>query len=147
MQARKLLTVLCLAPALAAAGSDIVRKPSAHGVTETIDRLEALVREKGLTRFARVDHRGNAEGVGLSLPDSQVLIFGNPKVGTQVMQCDPGAGLDLPLRVLAYADAEGKTWVAYHNPQGLKQDHGLDDCPVVDKVEAALDALTDQAID
>ena len=146
MKARHLFSVLLVLPFLACAGSDIVRKPSAHGVAETIDRLETLVREKGMTVFARVDHRENAEGVGETMPDSQVLIFGNPKVGTKIMQCDTAAGLDLPLRVLAYADADGKTWVAYHNPQGLKSTHDVQDCRVIDKVEGALNKLTDQIV-
>jgi uncharacterized protein (DUF302 family) len=76
-----------------------------------------------------------------------VLIFGNPEVGTRVMQCDPAAGLDLPLRVLAYADREGRTWVVYHDPRGLAQDHDLEGCPPVDKVRAALGALTDRAVE
>jgi uncharacterized protein (DUF302 family) len=146
MKARHLFCVLLFVPLLAFAGSDIVRKPSAHGVAETIDRLEALVHEKGMTVFARVDHRANAEGVGETMPESQVLIFGNPKAGTKVMQCDTAAGLDLPLRVLAYADAEGNTWVAYHNPQGLKSSYDVQDCKVIDKVEGALNKLTDQIV-
>ncbi len=143
MSFRNLLLLLLIFPALALAETDLVRKSSAHGVTETMDKLEALVSKKGMTVFARIDHRANAESVGKSMPDSQVLIFGAPKAGTLIMMYELAAGLDLPLRVLVHADHDGKTWVVYHNPQGLKSGFELADCKVLDKVEQALDKMTD----
>ena len=145
MRARSFLfTLLLTLPLLAMGDSDLVKKKSTHGVKETVDRLEALVKEKGMTVFARIDHRANAESVGKTMPDSQLLIFGAPKAGTQIMQCDTAAGVDLPLRVLAYGDSDGNTWVVYHNPQGLKGSFAVEECKVIDKVEGVLNKLTDQ---
>ncbi len=146
MRLRNFLFLLLLLPLLAWAESDLVKKQSAHGVKETLDRLEALVKEKGMSVFTRIDHRANAESVGQSMPDSQVLIFGNPKAGTLIMLDDLAAALDLPLRVLAYSDSDGNTWVLYHNPQGLKNSFAVEDSKVIGKVEGALDKMTDQII-
>jgi uncharacterized protein (DUF302 family) len=146
MLIRRFLLLLLLLPAFAFAQSDLVIKPSNHGVKETIDKLEALVKEKGMTVFARIDHRANAESVGIDMPDSQVLIFGDPKGGTRIMLHDLAVGLDLPLRVLAYTDSEGSTWVVYHNPQGLKNDFKIEKSEVPSKVEVALDDMTNQVI-
>lgn len=142
MRVYHLLLLLVLLPLAAQAESDLVKKQSPHGVTETIDRLEALVQEKGMTVFARIDHRAGAESVGKSMPDSQVLIFGNPKAGTRVMLHDLAAGLDLPLRVLAHQDFDGNTWVVYHNPQGLMASFGVEECKILGKMETALDNFT-----
>lgn len=147
MRSRHFLFLLLLAlPLLAYAESDLVKKQSAHGVQETMDRLEAVVKEKGMTVFARIDHKANAESVGKSMPDSQVLIFGAPEAGTRIMLNDLAAGLDLPLRVLTYTDMDGNTWVLYHNPQGLKNSFGVEECKVIDNVEGALEKMTDQVI-
>ncbi len=143
MRLHNLLLLLLFIPALAPAETDLIRKPSIHGVTETMDRLETLVTEKGMTVFARIDHRANAESVGKNLQDSQVLIFGDPKGGTRIMTHDLAVGLDLPLRVLVHADFDGNTWVIYHNPQGLKNNCGVEECKVLDKIEKALDMITD----
>ena len=146
MTLRRLLPLLLLLPALAWAESDLVRKKSENNVQETMDRLEEAVTGKGLTVFARIDHRANAESVGKKMPDSQVLLFGNPKAGTRVMLHDLAAGLDLPMRVLAYSDFDGNTWVVYHNPQGLKATFAVEECKVLDKLEKGLDALTNKAV-
>jgi uncharacterized protein (DUF302 family) len=146
MYIRPLVLLALLLPSLALAHGDLVKKPSQHEVAATIDRLEALVKDKGFTVFARIDHRAGAESVGKTLPDSQVLIFGKPEVGTQVMLHDMAAGLDLPLRVLAYSDLEGQTWVVYHNPQALKDSFGVENGKtLLDKMEGVLDKFTDAA--
>jgi uncharacterized protein (DUF302 family) len=132
-----LLTLGCIANA-----AELVTKASAQGVNETMDKLEAIVKEKGLTVFLRIDHQANAAKVGDTIPAAEVLIFGNPKMGTSMMKDDIRAGLDLPLRVLVYEDAEGKTWISYHNPQELKEAYRLGDSPAVAKAEQALDKLT-----
>lgn len=135
-----LLTIGCMANA-----AGLVTKPSAAGVKETMDKLESIVKAKGLTVFLRVDHQANAAKVDLIMPAAQVLIFGNPKMGTSMMNADIRAGLDLPLRVLVYEDSEGKTWISYHNPQELKEDYQLADSPAVAKAEQALDKMTSGA--
>lgn len=146
MHYRNLLFLLLIFPTLVSAGDDLVRKPGTQGVTETMDKLENLVKSKGMTVFARIDHKANAASVGKEMPDSQVLIFGNPKAGTRIMLHDLAVGLDLPLRILVHADYEGNTWVVYHNPQGLKQSFGVEDCKVLDKVEQALAKMTDAVL-
>jgi uncharacterized protein (DUF302 family) len=125
--------------------AELVTKPSAAGVKETMDKLESIVKAKGLTVFLRVDHQANAAKVDLTMPAAQVLIFGNPKMGTSMMKADIRAGLDLPLRVLVYEDSAGKTWISYHNPQELKEDYQLADSPAVAKAEQALDKMTSGA--
>ena len=146
MSHRKIFFVLLLAGmACLAEAADLVKKPSQKGVQETMDKLEAVVRDKGLTVFNRIDHQANARKAGLEQPAAQVLIFGNPKIGTAIMTQDPAAGLDLPLRVLVYQDKEGKTWISYHDPQALKQSYGVAGVPAVDKVTKALMGITDAA--
>ena len=147
MLVRRFLFLLLLLPALAFAESDLVKKQSNHGVKETIDKLEAVVKEKGMSVFARIDHRANAESAGMDMSDSQVLIFGAPKAGTLIMLDDLAVGLDLPLRVLAYTDIDGSTWVVYHNPQGLKNSFKVEKSKVLSKVETALDNMTNQIIE
>ncbi|MCB1857615.1 MAG: DUF302 domain-containing protein [Gammaproteobacteria bacterium] len=136
-----LLTLTCLAQA-----SDLVKKPSQGSVQETMDRLESIVTSKGLTIFNRIDHQANAAGAGMEMSSAQVLIFGNPKMGTAIMKQDAGAGLDLPLRVLVYQDAEGQTWISYHDPAGLRDQHQLEGNPAVDKAAEAIGKLTDGAL-
>ncbi|HBM39724.1 MAG TPA: camphor resistance protein CrcB, partial [Sulfitobacter sp.] len=116
---RKTLAATTLAlTALAAlpAAADIVTKMSPHSVPDTIDRLEAAVTEAGAMVFARVDHAEGATKVDMELRPTTLLIFGNPKLGTPAMLDGQTAGLDLPMRVLAYADDSGMVHVSYHDP-------------------------------
>jgi uncharacterized protein (DUF302 family) len=132
------------APALAA---DLVSMTSPHSVTETLDRLENAVTEAGATIFARVDHAEGAAEAGMELNPAQVLIFGNPKLGTPAMQDAATAGLDLPMRVLAYADEDGIVHVAYHPPAALAETHDLPaGADYLEKMSGALQKLTAQAV-
>jgi uncharacterized protein (DUF302 family) len=90
-----------------------------------MNRLEAAVKAKGMTVFARIDHAAGATGAGLSLRPTEVLIFGNAKAGTPLMQSVQTIGLDLPLKALAWQDASGKTWLSYNDPAWLAKRHGL----------------------
>ena len=138
---------LSLAGAFSALASDLIQKPSPHSVAETINRLEAAVTGAGATVFARVDHSAGAASVDLELAPSQLLIFGNPKLGTPAMQDGPTAGLDLPLRVLAFVDAEGAVQVLYHDPATLAATHGLPaDAKYIQMMAGALGKLTDKAV-
>lgn len=139
--------VTAAAPAIAQDGAEdgaFVVKPSAHSVTETLDRLEALLEERGIAVAARIDHAANAAGVDLDLPDTQLLVFGNPKLGTPLMQSERLIGLDLPMKVLAYETEDGVR-VAYTAPQALAERHGLDGMEPIGTMTGALDALTDAA--
>jgi len=100
---------------------------SPYSVPETLDRLETLLRQKNVNIFARVDHSGEAEKVGLQMPPTQLLIFGNPKGGTPLMLAAPLSAIDLPLKALAWQDTEGKVWLSYNEPQYLKARYGLAD--------------------
>jgi uncharacterized protein (DUF302 family) len=100
--------------------------PSRHSVSETIDRLEAELRAKSITVFARIDHGAEATRVGLSLRPTQVLIFGNPRAGTPVMQAVQAAAIELPLRALAWEDATGKVWLSIGDPELLRSRFGVD---------------------
>jgi uncharacterized protein (DUF302 family) len=125
-------------------GEGIIRKASPRSVPETIDRLEAILKAKGVWVFARIDHSRGAEKVGLTMPPSTVLIFGNPNVGTPVMLVAPTAAIDLPLKVLAWEDSAGKVWLGYNDPKYLARRYGLTDQQVAplgviaDLVDAAV---------
>src|SRR5262249_46097046 len=107
-------------PAMNSTATDLVTLPSAHGETETVERLKALLAQKGIEVFAHIDHAAGARKVGLPLRPTQVLIFGNPKAGTPLMQSQQTIGLDLPLRVLVWEDGEGKVWLTYRRGGGAR---------------------------
>jgi uncharacterized protein (DUF302 family) len=109
------------------AGEGIISKASKYSVPETLDRVDALLQSKGIKIFVRVDHSGEAEKVGLKMPPTQLLIFGNPKGGTPVMMAAPTAAIDLPLKALAWQDADGKVWLSYNDPEYIKKRFGLSD--------------------
>jgi len=99
--------------------------PSSHGPKETMDRLEAGAKAKGMTVFARIDHAAGAAEVGLALRPTEVLIFGTAKAGTALMQANQTTGIDLPLKALVWQDAQGKTWLSYNEPAWVAQRHAL----------------------
>ncbi|MGZ2258492.1 DUF302 domain-containing protein [Roseobacter sp. A03A-229] len=135
-----------LSTAASAVAADLIEKTSPHSVGDTIDRLEAAVEAAGATVFARVDHAAGAANVEMDLRPTQMLMFGNPKLGTPAMLDGQTAGLDLPLRVLAYEDESGTVHVAYHDPASLAATHGLPaDAKYVQMMTGALDKLTTAA--
>jgi uncharacterized protein (DUF302 family) len=103
----------------------VIQLRSRHSVGVTIDRLEALLKQRGILVFARIDFSGDAERAGLRMPAEQILIFGNPKAGTPLMLAAPAAGLDLPLKLLAWEGPGGEVWVAYNDPQYVVQRYRL----------------------
>jgi uncharacterized protein (DUF302 family) len=103
----------------------IVKIPSRLSVNETVDKLETILKSKGVTLFALIDHSGEAEKVGMKMPPTKLLIFGNPKGGTPLMLASPSAAIDLPLKILIAENSEGKVWISYNSPQYLKERHGL----------------------
>ncbi|MEH1804998.1 DUF302 domain-containing protein [Nostoc sp.] len=109
------------------ANNGIISQISRYAVTETIDRFAAILQAKGITVFARIDQQAEAEKVGLSLPPTQLLLFGNPKAGTSLMVAEPTIALDLPLKVLAWEATDGKVWLSYNDPNYLKQRFSLSD--------------------
>jgi uncharacterized protein (DUF302 family) len=125
----------------------LVTLPSVHGVKDTIDRIEADVKSKGMTVFARVDHAAGAREAGLTLAPTLLLIFGNARGGTPLMQAKQQAGIDLPLKVLAWEDSAGKTWLSYNDPGWIAQRHGLahEADQTVKTLTAALAAIAKKA--
>jgi uncharacterized protein (DUF302 family) len=103
----------------------IVKIPSHHSVDETVEKLTTILKAKGVTLFALVDHSGEAEKVGLKMPPTKLLIFGNPKGGTPLMLAAPSVAIDLPLKILVAEDSQGKVWISYNSPDYLKERHGL----------------------
>jgi len=104
--------------------------PSKHSVAESIDAIEAAVRGRGFLVFARIDFSGDAARAGLTMRPMQALIFGQPKGGTPLLVASPRAGLDLPLKALAWEDESGKVWVSMNTPAYLTERHGLSDALV-----------------
>jgi uncharacterized protein (DUF302 family) len=99
--------------------------PSGFGPQDTMNRLETAVKAKGMTVFARIDHAAGAAAVALPLRPTELLIFGNAKGGTPLMQSVQTIGIDLPLKVVVWQDASGKTWLSYNDPEWLAKRHGL----------------------
>ncbi|HWE76551.1 MAG TPA: DUF302 domain-containing protein [Stellaceae bacterium] len=126
----------------------LVTLASQYTVKETIDRLEAEAKGKGLTIFARIDHAGGATAVGLSLRPTELLVFGNAKGGTPLMQAAQTIGIDLPLKALAWEDATGKVWLSYNDPAWLADRHGIapQTTPVTQNLSNVLAALGRHAV-
>ncbi len=102
----------------------IIEIPSNHSLEQTVSNLTNILEARDITLFALIDHSGEAEKAGLSMPPTKLLIFGNPKAGTPVMLAAPSVALDLPLKILVH-EAEGKTWVSYNSPEYLLQRHRI----------------------
>ncbi len=121
--------------------------PSSFGPKETMDRLEAQIKAKGMTVFARIDHAAGAAAVAMPLRPTEVLIFGSAKAGTPLMQADQKVGIDLPLKALVYEDAAGRVWLATNDPRWIARRHGLGGSvdPNVDAMGAALEGLAREA--
>jgi uncharacterized protein (DUF302 family) len=108
------------------AAEGLITIASKYGPVETMNRLEAEVKGKGLTEFAHIDHAAGATAVGLGLNPTDLLIFGNAKGGTPLMQAKQTVGIDLPLKILVWQDAAGQTWVSYNDPHWLAKRHGIE---------------------
>jgi uncharacterized protein (DUF302 family) len=119
------------------AADGLITIPSHHGPQETVKRLEAEVKAKGMTVFARVDHAAGAAAAGLSLRPTVLLVFGNARGGTPLMQVAQGIGIDLPLKALVWQDASGNTWLSWNDPGWLAKRHS-----VGHEIDAAVDAMT-----
>jgi len=123
----------------------LVHIPSPYAVAETLQRLEAMLKSKGLTIFARVDHSGEAAKVGMQMRPTQLLIFGSPKGGTPVMLAAPSVAIDLPLKALVWEDEHGKVWISHNSSEYLQQRHGLPE-PLVANLAGA-GALIQKAVE
>ena len=139
-------TGLCaLAPSVFAADGLIAVK-SPHSAKDTMDKLEGIVKQRGLNVFARIDHAGGAIKIGKTLRPTELLIFGNPQGGTPLMECAQSAGIDLPLKALVWEDASAQVWLGYNDPAFLAQRHGAANCPAVENLRKALSGIADAAV-
>ena len=120
---------------------------SNHSVKETLDRLEASLRGNGVTVFARIDHAAAAASVDMTLPPTELIIFGQPQAGTPLMQAQQSIGIDLPLKMLAWQDGNGKNWLAYNDIAWLAKRHGLgeDLAPAINGIAKGLAKLAETA--
>lgn len=132
-----IVALLSLQSAFAQDGVISIESP--HDVATTMDKLTAALESKGMTVFGRIDHAQNAQGADLTLRPTQILIFGNPKIGTPLMNCAQSVALDLPQKMLAWEDESGQTYLGYNDPMHLKARHGIEGCDeVLGKVSTAL---------
>lgn len=121
------------------ADTGMVVIPSPYSVSETIDKLSSVLESKGMKIMARVNHGANAANNDLTLRPTELLIFGNPKIGTPLMNCSQSIAIDLPQKMLAWEDEDGKIWLGYNDPAYLKQRHNTEGCDAVfEKVSGAL---------
>lgn len=140
-----LLSMLLCVTVRAWAETGWMQVRSARNTAQTMERLENAVTQKGLKIFARINHSAAAATVGLKLRPTELLIFGNPKVGTRLMECSQTAGVDLPLKMLIWTDADGRTWVGYTDPRTIARRHHAGTCPIANKMHKAMAALAKAA--
>jgi uncharacterized protein (DUF302 family) len=146
MSLRRLCFLLLCCFASAAWSADgLVRVKSHYAPKETIDRLEKLLKEKGMTMFARVDHAAGASKVGKTLRPTELLIFGNPQGGTPLMECAQSAGIDLPMKAMAWEDAKGQTWLGYNDPAWIARRHKAPKCKAAANLKKTLATFIDAA--
>ena len=139
------LSVLFIAvPAMAADG--IINVQSESNVKETADRMEQLLAKKGMTIFKRVNHSASASKVGIELRDTELIMFGNPKVGSPLIKCQQSVAIDLPQKALIWEDDKNKVWISYNDPRYLQKRHSIAGCEeVIDKIEKALGNIVKSA--
>lgn len=131
-------------PVLGAEG--LINVESDSNVKETGDRLEMILKEKGMTVFQRVMHSESADNVGVNLPETELIIFGNPKVGSPLMKCQQTVAIDLPQKALIWKDDQSKIWISYNDPRYLEKRHGISNCEeVIAKIEKALSGIIKSA--
>ena len=121
------------------ADNGIISIKSSHDVKTTVDRLDNILREKGMTVFIRINHAEGAQKVGKKLRPTELVIFGNPKVGTPLMQCGQSVAIDLPQKALIWQDEAGQVWLSYNDPKYLASRHSIKECgEIIKKIEKAL---------
>ena len=133
------ITAIFLLASMAYADNGIISVKSSHAVKATADRLENTLKQKGMTVFIRIDHAAGAQKVGKQLRPTELVVFGNPKVGTPLMLCSQSTAIDLPQKALIWEDQDGTVWFSYNDPNYLVERHGITGCAeVLKKIEKAL---------
>ena len=140
-----LTSIFCFV-SLASADDGLISIKSSHDVKRTADLLESSLSEKGMTVFIRINHAEGAQKVGKVLRPTELLIFGNPKVGAPLMQCSQRVAIDLPQKALIWKDEAGQVWLSYNDPKYLANRHSIEDCrEVIKKIGKALDNFAKMA--
>ncbi|PKD42759.1 DUF302 domain-containing protein [Rhodohalobacter barkolensis] len=140
------LLALLIVTLSACTDDGMVDVKSSFGVEETGDRLEEVLKDKGMTIFDRVMHSEAAKDVGVELRETELIIFGNPKAGSPLMKCQQSVALDLPQKALVWEDSEGITWISYNHPRYLEKRHSISNCDdVLSNIEEALAAIVNEA--
>ena len=140
------LAFLLVTSSLVWAAEGLIAVKSSYGPKETMDRLEIVLKEKGMTIFARIDHAAGAAKVGKQLRPTEVLIFGNPQGGTPFMECSQTVGIDLPQKALVWEDGSGQVWLGYNDPAYLADRHGAAQCPVLGTLKQALASIAQATV-
>jgi uncharacterized protein (DUF302 family) len=142
-----LTTLMIFFIAVPAAASDgLVNVPSTFNVEKTADRMESVLLEKGMTIFNRIKQSEGAANVGIELRKTELIIFGNPKVGSPLMKCQQSVALDLPQKALIWEDDNAKVWISYNDPRYLEKRHNIIGCEeVISKIEKALAGIAKSA--
>ncbi len=140
------LTVLFTLSGQAVAADGLIAVKSTYNAKDTMTRVEDIVKQRGLTVFARIDHAAGAAKIGKTLRPTELIIFGNPQGGTPLMECAQSAGIDLPLKALVWEDSAGQVWVGYNDPAYLAKRHEAAQCPVVENLRKALGGIVDSAV-
>ena len=135
------ILMVMLVPTITQAADGLIAVKSSYSARETMNRLEEVVKQKGLNVFARIDHAAGAAKIGKTLRPTELLIFGNPQGGSPLMECAQTMGIDLPLKALVWKDANGQVWLSYNDPAWLASRHGASECPVVPNLAKALSGL------
>mgnify|MGYP003647146080 CR=1 FL=1 len=144
---RWLAALVLAATAVGASAADgLVSLKSPRNAQDTMNRLEDIVKQRGLNVFARIDHAAGAAKIGKQLRPTEVLIFGNPQGGTPFMECAQSVGIDLPLKALVWQDAAGQTWLGYNDPVFLARRHGVASCPVAGNLVKALSGIAEAVV-
>jgi uncharacterized protein (DUF302 family) len=140
-------TLICLFSAvLTFAQGELIKVKSNHDVTTSLNLLTAVLADKGMNVFSVINHTDGAANVGLELRPTVLVIFGNPRVGTQLMLCDQSIAIELPLKILIWQDEEGETWVGYRDPPGYAEYYNMGGCTeVLARVRKALQMFSQSA--
>lgn len=143
-----MLTCFCIAitTTAAVAADGLVTLKSPYDAKDTMNRLEDIVKQRGLNVFARIDHAAGAARIGKALRPTEVLIFGNPQGGTPFMECAQSVGIDLPLKALVWEDAQGQVWLGHNDPAWTAQRHGVAQCPAAGTIGKALSSLAESVV-
>jgi len=142
-----MIAVLLMAGPAAYAVDGLVVQKSPYSVSESLDRMSALLEKKGIKVIARVPHTQAADKVGIQMDEVELLIFGNPKLGSPLMQSQVTTAIDLPMKMIAWKDADGQVWIGYNDPAWIAKRHGITDRDaVISKMSGALKGLSAKVV-